>query len=68
MGLILLQRLQWHIRPRRFCVLSGRSLCFAVVCIEVIEDLSLLAVGGVLSICGYSGLVNVEPADVSLEG
>ena len=46
MGLILLQRRQWHIRPRQFCVLSGRSLCVAVVCIEVIEDLSLLAVGG----------------------
>ena len=39
-------RRQWHIRPRRFCVLSGRSLCVAVVCIEVFEDLSLLAVGG----------------------
>ena len=52
-----------------FILLNVRSLCVAVVCIEVIQDLSCLQwVERVLSICGGSCLVYVEPADISLEG
>ena len=49
---------------------SGRSICFGVVCAEVIEDLSLssLFATHVLSICGVGGLVNVHLAEFSLQG